>query len=89
MVCIPGVAGYIGKRLIDRVLSDLIMKVGVIGLGLIGGSMAIDMKRRGFADEVLGVEAEPVNAAAAEKIFEKPVKQKIIYSFYLGEEIEV
>lgn len=30
--------------------------------------MAIDMKRRGFADEVLGVEAEPVNAAAAEKI---------------------
>lgn len=30
--------------------------------------MAIDLKRRGFADEVLGVEAEPVNAAAAEKI---------------------
>lgn len=45
-----------------------IMKVGIIGLGLIGGSMAIDMRRRGFADEVLGVEAEPVNAAAAEKI---------------------
>ena len=30
--------------------------------------MAIDLKRRGFADEVLGVEAEPVNASAAEKI---------------------
>lgn len=30
--------------------------------------MAIDLKRRGFADVVLGVEAEPVNAAAAEKI---------------------
>ena len=44
------------------------MKVGIIGLGLIGGSMAIDLKRRGFASEVLGVEAEPVNAAAAEKI---------------------
>ena len=44
------------------------MKVGIIGLGLIGGSMAIDLKRRGFADEVLGVEAEPVNASAAEKI---------------------
>ncbi len=44
------------------------MKVGVIGLGLIGGSMAIDLKRRGFAEEVTGVEAEPVNAAAAEKI---------------------
>ena len=44
------------------------MKVGIIGLGLIGGSMAIDLKRRGFAQQVLGVEAEPVNAAAAEKI---------------------
>ena len=44
------------------------MKVGIIGLGLIGGAMAIDLKRRGFASEVLGVEAEPVNAAAAEKI---------------------
>lgn len=44
------------------------MKVGVIGLGLIGGSMAIDLKRKGFAREVLGVEAEPLNAAAAQKI---------------------
>ena len=44
------------------------MKVGIIGLGLIGGSMAIDLKRKGFAEEVLGVEAEPVNMAAAEKI---------------------
>ncbi len=41
------------------------MKVGIIGLGLIGGSMAIDLKRRGFADEVIGVEADPVNAATA------------------------
>lgn len=37
--------------------------VGIIGLGLIGGSMAIDLKRRGFASEVLGVESDPVNAA--------------------------
>ena len=44
------------------------MKVGIIGLGLIGGSMAIDLKRRGFADEITGVEADSVNAAAAEKI---------------------
>ena len=44
------------------------MKVGIIGLGLIGGSMAIDLKRRGFASEVLGVESEPVNAAAALQI---------------------
>lgn len=41
------------------------MKIGIIGLGLLGGSMAIDLKRRGFAHEVLGVEADPVNAAAA------------------------
>ena len=44
------------------------MKVGIIGLGLIGGSMAIDLRRRGFADEVIGVEADAVNAAAALKI---------------------
>ena len=44
------------------------MKVGIIGLGLIGGSMAIDLRRRGFADEILGVESDPVNAAAAQKI---------------------
>lgn len=44
------------------------MIVGIVGLGLIGGSMAIDLKRKGFAQEVLGVEAEPVNASAAVKI---------------------
>ena len=44
------------------------MRVGIVGLGLIGGSMAVDLKRKGFASEVLGVESEPVNAAAAEKI---------------------
>ena len=42
--------------------------VGVIGLGLIGGSMAIDLRRKGFAHTILGVDADPVNAAAAEKI---------------------
>ena len=44
------------------------MKVGIIGLGLIGGSMAIDLRRRGFANQIVGVEADPVNAAAALKI---------------------
>ena len=44
------------------------MIVGIIGLGLIGGSMAIDLKRRKFASRVLGVEADPVNAATAEKM---------------------
>ena len=42
--------------------------LGIIGLGLIGGSMAIDLKRNGFASQVLGVESDPVNAAGAEKI---------------------
>ena len=44
------------------------MTIGIIGLGLIGGSMAIDLKRKGFADEIVGVESDPVNASAAEKI---------------------
>lgn len=44
------------------------MTLSIIGLGLIGGSMAIDLKRRHFADEILGVEKEAVNAAAALKI---------------------
>ena len=39
--------------------------VGVIGLGLIGGSMALDLRRRGFASRVLGVEADSVAAEAA------------------------
>ncbi len=39
--------------------------VGVIGLGLIGGSMALDLKTRGFASKVLGVEKDPVSAEAA------------------------
>lgn len=44
------------------------MKTGIVGLGLIGGSMAIDLKRKGFADEVIGVEADPLNASAAQQI---------------------
>ena len=43
-------------------------KLGIIGLGLIGGSMAIDLRRRGFAGEFLGVDADPLNATAAEKM---------------------
>ncbi len=41
------------------------MTVGIVGTGLIGGSIAIDLRRRGFADRLLGVEADKVNAAAA------------------------
>ena len=49
-------------------MNDIKRTVGVIGLGLIGGSMAIDLKRRGFASRVLGVEQVPLNAEAALKI---------------------
>lgn len=41
------------------------MTLGVIGLGLIGGSLALDLKRRGFAQKVLGVEKDTVAAQAA------------------------
>ena len=44
------------------------MNLGVIGLGLIGGSMAVDLRKRGFAEKVLGVESEKLNAEAALKI---------------------
>lgn len=44
------------------------MKVGIAGLGLIGGSMSIDLKRKHFADEIIGVENDSVNAEAALKI---------------------
>ena len=44
------------------------MNVGVIGLGLIGGSIAIDLRKRGFAEKVLGVENDRLNAEAALKI---------------------
>jgi len=44
------------------------MIVGIIGMGLIGGSMGIDLKGRGFADKILGVENNPVSAQAASKL---------------------
>ena len=39
--------------------------IGIVGPGLIGGSMAIDLRRRGFGSYFLGVEKEGVNASAA------------------------
>lgn len=41
------------------------MKLTVIGLGLIGGSMAKDLRRSGFATEISGVETDAGNAAEA------------------------
>ena len=47
------------------IMSDIHFTLGVIGLGLIGGSLALDLKRRGCARTVLGVEKDPVAAQAA------------------------
>lgn len=44
------------------------MQVGIIGIGLIGGSMAVDLKNRGFADRVVGVEKDCLHAAAAKEL---------------------
>ena len=41
------------------------MKVGIAGLGLIGGSFALALRDRGIADEILGVEKSDENAAEA------------------------
>lgn len=44
------------------------MKVTVIGLGLIGGSLSLDLKARGFAAHVTGVDANEAHAAQALKL---------------------
>ncbi len=41
------------------------MKITVIGIGLIGGSMAIDLRKSGFATTVTGVENNPGHASEA------------------------
>jgi len=33
------------------------MKIAVVGIGLIGGSLMIDLRRRGFADKIIGVDS--------------------------------
>jgi len=56
----------LSDHILDKCLNE--MNIGIIGLGLIGGSMAIDLRRRGHAGTLLGVDRDPVNGAAAEKI---------------------
>jgi prephenate dehydrogenase len=41
------------------------MNVGVIGLGLIGGSMARDLRAAGVASRVMGVDLSPTHAERA------------------------
>lgn len=35
------------------------MKIAVVGIGLIGGSLMIDLRKRGFADKIIGVDSNP------------------------------
>jgi prephenate dehydrogenase len=41
------------------------MKITVIGLGLIGGSIALDLKARGFATRIIGVDNNPAHGKQA------------------------
>ena len=41
------------------------MRVSIVGLGLIGGSMALDLKAGGFAAEIIGVDAAPQHCEEA------------------------
>lgn len=41
------------------------MKLGVAGLGLIGGSLSLELRARGFVTHVMGVDANPQNAVRA------------------------
>ncbi len=44
------------------------MTIGIIGLGLIGGSMAIDLRRNKFADRFIGCDNIELNAITAQRI---------------------
>ena len=44
------------------------MRLTVVGLGLIGGSMAIDLRKSRFATEIIGVDNRPDHAAEAERL---------------------
>lgn len=43
-------------------------KICIIGLGLIGGSMAIDLRKRKFTDHIIGVDSNKIHAETAKKI---------------------
>jgi len=49
------------------------LEIAIIGIGLIGGSMALDLKKRGFASEIIGVDNNPqhANIAMLSKLVDK------------------
>lgn len=56
----------IAKPLSDDLPAGLV--VAVIGLGLIGGSMAIDLRRRGFTRRIIGVDLDPLHRETAKRL---------------------
>ena len=44
------------------------MTLGIIGLGLIGGSMAIDLRKKNFADHFIGYDNSELNGMTAQRI---------------------
>ncbi len=41
------------------------MTITIVGIGLIGGSLALDLQANGFADRILGVDENPIHAEQA------------------------
>jgi prephenate dehydrogenase len=41
------------------------MRIAIVGIGLIGGSMALALKEKGFADWIIGVDANPAHQEKA------------------------
>ncbi|BCD59744.1 MULTISPECIES: prephenate dehydrogenase [unclassified Nitratiruptor] len=41
------------------------MQVGIVGLGLMGGSLALDLKKKGIADRIVGYDRNPVHCQQA------------------------
>ncbi len=44
------------------------MKLAIIGLGLLGGSLALDLRKRKFADYIIGYDKNPVHSAFAKQV---------------------
>ena len=44
------------------------MKLSIIGLGLLGGSLALDLRKRKFADHIIGYDKNPVHSAFAKQV---------------------
>lgn len=51
------------------------MRLGLIGIGLIGGSLGLDLKERGFADEVVGCSRR---ASTAERALELGLVDRVL-----------